>query len=439
MQLPPEPPDFNQPTADQPSSHQPPAYQPLPPPPPAYEPPPVPPAYPPPSSPGSSAYEGPSALTPRPRRLLPLVAIGVLVGAIIGGAVGATLVADRQKTGSGNGTPYIAAPNASGGSTTAGGISAAAIYQQTSPGVVVIVTELSANFRNVGEATGSGIVLNNNGDILTNEHVVSGARQIRVTFKDGTTVAGTVAGTDASDDLAVIRVSGAGSHLHPLVLANSDAAQIGDPVLAIGTPFGLAGSLTSGIVSGLGRSSTSPSGRALTGMIQTDAPINPGNSGGPLLNAKGEVLGVDESIQSPVQGSVGVGFAVPINTAKRVISSLEAGQAVQHPWLGISGQTITQSLADSLSLPKSSGVLVVQVVTGSPAAKAGLHGTGSADSGDDILTAVDGHQITSVEALTTYLDTRKVGDTVTMTVVRGGKTMSLKATLADFQQQPTGG
>ncbi|HXA43174.1 MAG TPA: trypsin-like peptidase domain-containing protein [Candidatus Solibacter sp.] len=366
------------------------------------------------------------------------MAVGVLVGAIIGGAAGATLVADRQKTGNSNGTPYIAAPNASGGSTTASGISAAAIYQQTSPGVVVIVTELSANFRNVGEATGSGIVLNNSGDILTNEHVVAGARQIRVTFKDGTTVAGTVAGTDASDDLAVVHVTGAASHLHPLVLANSDAAQIGDPVLAIGTPFGLSGSLTSGIVSGLGRSSTSPSGRALTGMIQTDAPINPGNSGGPLLNAKGEVLGVDESIQSPVQGSVGVGFAVPINTAKRVISNLEAGKAVQHPWLGISGQTITQSLADSLSLPKSTGVLVVQVVTGSPAAKAGLVGTGSADSGDDIITAMDGHQLASVEALTTYLDSKNVGDKVTMTVVRGSKTMSLTATLADFQQQPGG-
>ena len=428
MQLPPEPPDFNQP----------PAYQPPPPPPAADEPPAAPPAYTPPSTPGLYAYEGASP-PPRPRRVLPLVAIGVLVGAIVGGAAGATLVADRQKTGSGTGTPYIAAPNTSGGSNTASGISAAAIYQQTSPGVVVIVTELSANFRNVGEATGSGIVLNNGGDILTNEHVVAGARQIRVTFKDGTTVAGAVAGTDASDDLAVVHVSGAGSHLHPLVLANSDAAQIGDPVLAIGTPFGLAGSLTSGIVSGLGRSSTAPSGRALTGMIQTDAPINPGNSGGPLLNAKGEVLGVDESIQSPVQGSVGVGFAVPINTAKRVISTLEAGKAVQHPWLGISGQTITQSLADSLSLPKSSGVLVVQVVTGSPAAKAGLRGSGSADSGDDIITAMDGHQLASVEALTTYLDSKSVGDKVTMTVVRGGKTMSLTATLADFQQQPSGG
>src|SRR5258708_36752056 len=173
MQLPPEPPDFNQPTADQPSSHQPPAYQPLPPPPPAYEPPPVPPAYTPPSSPGSSAYAGPSALTPRPRRVLPLVAIGVLVGAIIGGAVGATLVADRQKTGSGNGTPYIAAPNASGGPATAGGLQATATSHQTAPRAQVMLTQPLADFRLVGGATGSGLVLDHNRDQIPTVHLVS--------------------------------------------------------------------------------------------------------------------------------------------------------------------------------------------------------------------------------------------------------------------------
>jgi S1-C subfamily serine protease len=361
-----------------------------------------------------------------------------VVGGVVGGAAGAAIVTAGQKS-TAVGTPYISAPANSRGSTAASAISAAAIYQQTSPGVVVITTEISSNFRTVGEATGSGIVLNPQGDILTNEHVVAGAKQIRVTFKDGTVLAGTVSGTDASDDLAVVHVAGGGSHLHPLVLGNSDAAQIGDPVLAIGTPFGLAGSLTNGIISGVGRSSTAPSGRALTGMLQTDAPINPGNSGGPLLNSKGEVIGVDESIQSPVQGSVGIGFAVPINTAKRVIQQLETGQAVQHPWLGISGQTITPSLASSLGLSKQSGVLVVQVVNGSPAQKAGLQGIGSADASDDILTAIDGHQLGSVEALTSYLDTRKVGDKVSMTVIRGGKNLTLTATLGDFQAQPTGG
>jgi S1-C subfamily serine protease len=399
-------------------------YQPPPPPPPPYQPP-VAPAEP----PRSSAQGG--------RRLAVFVAAGVLVGAIVGGATGATLVSQKQSATTRGGAAYIAAPKSEGSpALTALGVSAAAVYAQDAPGVVTITTELGSSFRTFSEATGSGIVVNSSGDILTNEHVISGARQIRVTFKDGPTVPGTVSGSDASSDLAVVHVSVAAGQLHPLVLANSDAVQIGDPVLAIGSPFGLSDSLSSGIVSGLNRSGTAPSGRALTGLLQTDAAINPGNSGGPLLNAKGEVIGVDESIQSPVQGSVGVGFAVPINTAKRIISQLEKGQAVQHPWLGISGETLTPGLAGSLGISQQSGVLVVQVIAGSPAQKAGLQSTGTAGSGDDIITAIDGHNLASVEALTSYLDTKKVGDKVTMTVVRGGKSISVSATLADFQKQP---
>ena len=379
----------------------------------------------------------PPPIRPGGRRALPLVAIGLLIGAIVGAAGGATLMVQRQRSAY---APYISAPNPSRSVLPAAtAVSAAAIYQQDAAGVVTITTELAAGFRTIGEATGSGIVANAQGDILTNQHVVEGARQIRVAFKSGTTVSGTVAGVDASDDLAVVHVSVPADQLHPLALANSDAIQIGDPVLAIGTPFGLSGSLTSGIVSGLGRSGTAPSGRALTGMIQTDAAINPGNSGGPLLNAKGEVIGVDESIQSPVQGSVGVGLAVPINTAKRVLPALEQGQTVQHPWLGISGQTITPALADSLGLARQSGVLVVQVVAGSPAQSAGIHASGQPDSGDDIITGIDGHTLNSVVDLTNFLDTKHVGDHVTMAVVRGGKAISVGATLADFKQQPTGG
>jgi S1-C subfamily serine protease len=379
------------------------------------------------------------ATRPGGRRALPLVALGVLLGSIVGGAAGATLVAQRQGSAR-SGAAFISAPNPSGSTLPAAtAASAAAIYQQDAAGVVTITTELAAGFRSIGEATGSGIVVNAQGDILTNQHVVEGARQIRVAFKNGTTVSGTVAGVDASDDLAVVHVSVAADQLYPLALANSDAIQIGDPVLAIGTPFGLSGSLTSGIVSGLGRSGTAPSGRALTGLIQTDAAINPGNSGGPLLNAKGEVIGIDESIQSPVQGSVGVGLAVPVNTAKRVLPTLEKGQTVQHPWLGISGQTITPALADSLGLARQSGVLVVQVVAGSPAQSAGMHGSGQPDSGDDIITGIDGHTLNSIDDLTNFLDTKHVGDHVTMAVVRGGKSISVGVTLADFKQQTTGG
>ena len=374
--------------------------------------------------------------TPSRRLTLLLVAAaGLLVGSVGGGAAGAGLAGAFQRQAAvQRGQSTVASTQSGTGSTAASGLSPAAIYQEVAPGVVTISTEIGGTFRSFREATGSGIVVDSQGDILTNAHVVDGARTIHVTFSDGQTVSGTVTGTDTSDDLAVVRVSVAAGRLHPIVLGNSDAVQVGDPVLAIGSPFGLSGSLTSGIVSGLNRSSSAPSGRALAGMIQTDAAINPGNSGGPLLNARGEVIGIDESIQSPVQGSVGVGFAVPINTAKRVLSALEKGQAIQHPWLGISGESLSPALADTLGLTTQTGVLVVEVVSGSPAERAGLQASGSPSASDDVITAIDGHSLTSVEGLTAYLDTRKVGDHVALSVVRGGKPISIEVTLGDFQQ-----
>jgi len=187
---------------------------------------------------------------------------------------------------------------------------------------VVTISTLAGRSGRQGEGTGSGIVLNANGDILTNAHVVSGATQITVTFKDGKTAPATVTNSNTSADLAVLRVNGAGSSLHPLVLGNSDTVLVGDTAYAIGAPFGLAESMAKGIVSGLNR--TDPATR-LTGLIQTDARINPGNSGGPLLNAQGEVIGINDSIESPVAGNVGVGFAIPINAVKRLLGSLQGG------------------------------------------------------------------------------------------------------------------
>jgi S1-C subfamily serine protease len=240
---------------------------------------------------------------------------------------------------------------------------------------------------------------------------------------------------DQSDDLAIVKVSVSADQLHPVTLGNSDTLQIGDTALAIGTPFGLSGSLTEGIVSGLNRSTSAPNGRALTGMIQTDAPINPGNSGGPLLDGNGAVIGINDSIESPVQGSVGVGFAIPINTAKRVLTALEQGQTIQHPAVGISGESITPGLATQLGLSVRSGVLVTTVFPGSPAEKAGLQATGSADASDDIITAIDGHAITSIEGLTSYLNTKQVGDKVTLSINRGGRQLSITVTLGNFQPQ----
>jgi S1-C subfamily serine protease len=385
--------------------------------------------------------------SPPPRRslLVPVLLVGLLAGGTAGAALGVTLTAHHQSTPTGGSSLFANPGSQSSGSrnSSAAGanaslsFNAASIFQQAAPGVVMISTDLGSSFRNFSEGTGSGFVLDAQGNVLTNQHVVSGAHAIHVRFHDGNTVSGTVAGVDASDDLAVVKVSVPQSRLHPLTLGNSDAVQVGDPVLAIGAPFGLPESLSAGIVSGLSRSNTAPSGRALTGM-QTDASINPGNSGGPLLNARGEVIGIDESIQSPVQGSVGVGFAVPSNTARTILSALEKGQTVQHPWLGISGETIDATLADSLKLSRHSGILVVQVISGSPAQHAGLKATGSAGSSDDIITAVDGHALSSIENLTTYLDSKHVGDHVTLSVARGSQTLSIAVTLGNFQQR-TGG
>ena len=364
-----------------------------------------------------------------------MLAAGLVIGSVAGGAVGAVLVSHRNTGANPSAVatvaPGVGAPAASPGSF-------AAIYQQAKNGVVTInASTSSAGPRSFSQAEGSGIVVDTQGDILTNAHVVSGANQIRVTFSDGRTTTGQEKGVDQSADLAVVKVSVSADQLHPLALGNSDSLQVGDTALAIGSPFGLQGSFTAGIVSGLNRGTTAPNGRALTGMIQTDAPINPGNSGGALLDGRGQLIGVNDSIQSPVEGNVGVGFAIPINRAASLLPSLEKGVAIQHAWLGISGQTLTASTADQLGLSEKSGVLVVQVVPGGPSAKAGLRADGQASANDDVITAIDGHSITTIEELTQYLDTKNVGDRVTLSVARNGQHISIGVTLGNFQAQPS--
>jgi len=365
-----------------------------------------------------------------------MLAAGLVIGSIGGGAVGALLSNHRNAnvstTSAGVTSAGVAAPAPSPGSY-------AAIYQQNKDGVVTITTTTgSRGFRSFSQAEGSGIVMDKKGDILTNAHVVDGASQVQVAFSNGQTTTGQVKGVDQSADLAVVQVSVAQDQLHPLATGNSDTLQVGDTALAIGAPFGLQGSFTAGIVSGLNRTTTAPNGRALTGMIQTDAPINPGNSGGALLDGRGQVIGINDSIDSPVEGNVGVGFAIPINRANTLLQPLEQGQAIQHPWLGISGETLTPATASQLGISGAqSGVLVVEVVPNGPAAKAGLRGSGQADPSDDVITAIDGHQIDTIDALTQYLDTKKVGDRVRLTVVRNGQHLSLTVTLGNFQAQPS--
>jgi serine protease Do len=363
-----------------------------------------------------------------------MLAAGLVVGSIGGGAVGALIASHRPTASpsSSNATVAagVAAPAPSPGSF-------AAIYQQTKDGVVTITTSVSGGgARSFSQAEGSGIVVDKQGDILTNAHVVDSASQVQVTFSDGHSATAQVKGVDQSADLAVVQVSASDS-LHPLAVGNSDALQVGDTALAIGSPFGLQGSFTAGIISGLNRSSQAPSGRQLTGMIQTDAPINPGNSGGALLDGKGQLIGINDSIQSPVEGNVGVGFAIPINRAESLLPSLEKGIVVQHPALGITAQALTASTASQLGITQTSGVLVIDAAAGGPAAAAGLRGSGQADASDDIITAIDGHPVATVDELTQYLDTKKVGDRVTLSVIRNGQHISVGVTLGNFQPRPS--
>ena len=265
----------------------------------------------------------PTAPPPRRGRRVALGALAALtMAASAGMGAGAVMVFSP------NATPAVAAASMTTASTTAltttTGSSAASIYQAVVPGVVTITDSIGNGRGQVGQGTGSGIVVDTKGDILTNQHVIAGASQIQVTFSDGRTVAATVVGSNTSADLAVIHVNVAASSLHPVSLGNSTTLQVGDTVYAIGSPFGLSESLTAGIVSGLNRSG-SATGGSVSGLIQTDAPINPGNSGGALVNTQGQVIGINNSIESPVDGNVGVGFAIPINQVTQLLPALESG------------------------------------------------------------------------------------------------------------------
>jgi S1-C subfamily serine protease len=319
------------------------------------------------------------------------------------------------------------------------------VANSTMPAVVEIqTTQTSTGIfgRGMQSGEGSGIVLDKNGNILTNNHVVDGATTVNVKFSTGNTVSAKVVGTDAVDDLAVIKVdASAVSSISPPVLGNSDAVKVGQMAIAIGNPFGLDNSVTVGVISGLNRT---VGGSNMRGMIQTDAALNPGNSGGPLMDANNNVIGINTAIETGTAGTGarGIGFAVPINVAKNVIPQLEAGQTVTRPWLGISGATLNQTLAQQLGITQTQGIYVVTVASGSPAEKAGLKGgnlgaNGQPAKGGDIITAVDGKTVNSIDELSSYIAGKKVGDTITLSVIRDGNTMSIQATLAAWPTATT--
>jgi S1-C subfamily serine protease len=381
-----------------------------------------------------------------------------LLSALIGGGIVVAVIAAAGGLGENKTvvttvqeSPTAAVPsNAS--QQSGAGLTPHQVYVKDAPGVAFVTStivqksespfSLGGESQRQGTATGSGIVIDGNGTILTNYHVIENAVKVTVSFEKGKTVEAQVVGKDPSNDLAVLRVHPDGLTLHPLTLGNSSAAQVGDPVYAIGNPFDLERTLTTGVVSALQRQITAPNGFTIDNVLQTDAPINPGNSGGPLLNTAGEVIGINSQIETggTSNGSVGIGFAVPINTAKSEIAQLEKGGTVRGAYLGLTSLTIDGSLS-ALNLPVKSGALVQSVQAGTAAQKAGIKGgtistnveNGQVEVGGDIIVAIDGKAITSSEGLANEIETKKPGQTITVKLERanghGGyepKTVSVK-------------
>ena len=292
-------------------------------------------------------------------------------------------------------------------------------------------------------ALGSGFVWDMNGDIVTNNHVVDGADKIEVTFSDGTIVPATLVGADPDSDLAVIKVDVNAGELHPAQLGDSNSIAVGQLAIAIGNPFGLEGTMTTGIISAVGRSLPADQNAAQTytipDVIQTDAPINPGNSGGVLVDANGYVLGVTSAIESPVRANAGIGFAIPSAIVNNVVPALIKDGKYIHPWLGISGLNLVPELDSAMKLDTGQrGALVETILTNSPAEKAGLQGSNdqvtiegqSVNVGGDVITAINNQPITGMDDLIAYLaSSTNVGQKVTLTILRNGKEKNIEVTL----------
>ncbi len=304
------------------------------------------------------------------------------------------------------------------------------VYKNVSPAVVFITsTELSYDFQLQQEVpsqgVGSGVVVNSEGYILTNNHVVEGADTITVSFKPGEEIEAELIGTDRPTDLAVIKID-APPGLPVASLGDSDKVRVGMTAIAIGNPFALERTVTVGVVSSVNRTLDAETGDIIFGIIQTDASVNPGNSGGPLVNSRSEVIGINSAIISPVRGSVGIGFAIPINTAKKVMTQLIETGSVSRPYLGISGGSVS-TFPPELELPEK-GVLIVDVLIDSPADKAGLIGSDTEVQvgsmtypfGGDIIISADDEQIETIEGLLEFLSKKEVGDVVTIRYLREG-------------------
>jgi S1-C subfamily serine protease len=391
------------------------------------------------------------------------IVVPLLVAALLGGGVAAgvtAVVVDHGGAGGHTTTvirqPAVASQGANGSKANVSeGLTAADIYQRYAPGVVFVRSEIIQQTNNPfdfgfggaqkSEATGSGFVIDASGDILTNNHVIDGATQgsITVQFADKKTVKATVVGKDPSTDLALLKVDTEGLAIKALPLGSSKDVHVGDPTIAIGNPFGLDRTLTTGVVSALQRQIQAPNGWSIKDVIQTDAAINPGNSGGPLIDAAGRVIGINSQIETGgngSNGSVGIGFAVPIDTAKAILSNLKKGQSVQRAYLGVTSLTVDGQL-DALDLPVNHGALVQTVEAHSPADQAGLKAgalqatlQNSGDPvvlGGDIITKVDGKDIATSDQLSSLVSAHKPGDKVKVEIVRKKSIKTLTVTLGE--------
>ena len=383
------------------------------------------------------------------RSILPIAIVSAVVGAAA--AVG---VVEGLDPGSGRTTttlvqqaPFGASDNASDSDT---GLTAGDIYKRDAPGVVFVRAQIVRRTQSPfdfglpqeqrGEASGSGFVIDKTGTILTNAHVVNGATKVTVQFEDKQSVDAKVLGKDESTDLALLQVDPAGLKLVPLALGTSRTVQVGDPAIAIGNPFGLERTLTTGVISAVKRTIQAPNSFEIDDVLQTDAPINPGNSGGPLIDATGKVIGINSQIATGNggNGSVGIGFAVPIDTAKEIIPELKQSGRVDRGYLGIgSAITLDKTLKD-LNLPDH-GALVQQVVAGGPADRAGIRGgdlSATLDNhpiqlGGDIIVKIAGKDIRSRTDLQAAVADRTSGEKVKVTLLRGGKVKTVEVTLGE--------
>ncbi|MCX6004596.1 MAG: trypsin-like peptidase domain-containing protein [Chloroflexi bacterium] len=327
--------------------------------------------------------------------------------------------------------------------------STVALYERAIPAVVEIesIVEISTKLLNPfgfelpkQKGQGSGFIIDDQGHILTNNHVVDKATSVKVRLNDGNQFEAKVLGTDRNNDIALIQVDASKiANLTALPLGDSDQLKPGQMAIALGSPFGLQGSITVGIVSGVGRSITGATERQMTNIIQTDAAINPGNSGGPLLNSRGEVVGINTAIEYDANS---VGFCIPINTAKALLPQLVKGEKIKSAWLGIEGMPIDQEVAKRLNLTLEKGVYVITVIPSSPAEKAGLKGSGRDQQnvpagGGDMILAVDEKPVSKVQDLIAYFNTKKPGDKVTLLIQRGNEKISVPVELGEWPEKLT--